>query len=136
MKKGKFPDRAERLRLFFNHFSIRNVDAAKRLGLSRSAFISQLLNKDATITTDVAIRMGKAYPALDVDWLLHGEGEMLKSEKPAGNEVNEPALPYRPESPIEHLGMLLDDYKQRIIALEAKVILLESRLEGLEKGGV
>lgn len=63
--KVKHPERAERLREFFNRLNIKNVTLASKLGI-KPAFVSQLLNKHSTVTTDVALWLvGIGQPADD-----------------------------------------------------------------------
>ena len=84
--KAKHPERAERLRDFLNRLNIKNVTLASKLGI-KPAFISQLLNKHSTVTTDVAFRIAHVYPKLNVNWLLEGQGEMFLEQKEPESRV-------------------------------------------------
>lgn len=124
--KARFPERSERLRDYFNRFKIKNIDAASKLGI-KPAFISQLLNKHATVTADVAVRIGRIYPELNISWLLDGEGQMVKSMERLADTVREPDASYTSD-PLSALRRELDEMKARQVALEERV----ARLEGGE----
>lgn len=122
--KAKHPERADRLRYFFNRLSIKNVALASKLGI-KPAFISQLLHKHATVTTDVAIRISKVYPMLNVTWLLDGDGEMLLEkeilEPGLLTGVLEPDAVYgKGEGRLEYLERMVRELDERVRRLEGK----------------
>lgn len=127
--KTKYPERAHRLRIFFNHLNIRNKTVSLRLGIPNAAFVSQLLNGHSTVTADIARRLKKVFPDLNTDWLLDGTGEMLvvKSYQIEGGEprtLEDLEKDYK-NDPLFSLKAMLNDYGTRIAALEEKLHALE-----------
>lgn len=124
MRTVKHPERGERLEKFLNELNIKNIQLAQRLGLGTPAFISQLLNKKASVTLEMANRISEVYPRLNVNWLLHGKGPMLNDENYDVVEVAEPESSYGGD-PFEALRKIIEtqarqiqDHEERIRALE------------------
>lgn len=133
--KAKHPERAERLREFLNRLNIKNVTLASKLGI-KPAFVSQLLNQHSTVTADVALRIARVYPKLNVTWLLDGVGEMLLEKKEGDAEA--PTGVMEPESPAYERSArqgVLEEALSRLSALEDKVVEMEERLRAVESGG-
>ncbi|MEB5421756.1 hypothetical protein RXR98_29690, partial [Pseudomonas aeruginosa] len=66
----------------------------KSVGFSNGAFASQLKN-NKSIGVDKLENILKAYPDLDINWVLEGKGEMIKSTDDHGVLiVSEPKSPY------------------------------------------
>lgn len=131
--KAKHPERADRLREFFNRLSIKNKTLASKLGI-KPAFISQLLNKHSTITTDVAFRIGRAYPNLNVMWLLEGEGEMFLAEgeinKQLKSGVEEPGRPVYGKIALDDLPAMLERMEREMQELREEVKRLKEGKKG------
>lgn len=86
--------------------------AAKKMGRSKfeklagiaSGYVS---SKSVTITSDVIEKTVTVFPDLNLDWLITGEGEMLKSVTPSDNL---PEVQTRPRIPTTAAaGSLSDD---------------------------
>ncbi len=74
----------ERLRFFIEHLKKRRVvhnfaDFASEMGKTRSV-ISEMINGKRVISEQFVQDIANKYPQLNMDWLLTGEGEMIKSE--------------------------------------------------------
>lgn len=128
--KAKFPERSERLRGFFNHLNINNKTVASRLGI-KPAFISQLLNAHATVTPGMALRFGKIFPNLNVDWLLTGDGEMELADAQKMNVLQEePPLYLRNgQGMLEGLIQRLESMEREMKDLKQWKADLEGRLK-------
>lgn len=49
--------------------------------------------KTKSISADVAMRISRIYPDISAEWLLRGEGEMIKSETPKSSTLPEESAP-------------------------------------------
>ena len=126
MRTIKHPERADRLESFLNELKIKNVELARRLELQTPAFISQLVNKKASITTDFAYRIANAYPKLNVNWLLHGNGTMFNDviqENVSADFIQEPTVEYG--NPLDILKMMLKEYERRLDEYGERIARLE-----------
>ena len=65
----------ERLMLFIEHLGCSVRSFEKKVGAG--SFVS---SKGRDIVTQKVTKIHKAFPELNTDWLLFGEGKMLKSE--------------------------------------------------------
>ena len=68
----------ERLRHVFNHFDIKIADIAPTKSL-QVMLGKQLRENDTTVPFRTLYAILYAYPAIDANWLLLGEGTMLKT---------------------------------------------------------
>ena len=68
----------ERLRHVFNHFEIKIADIAPTKSL-QVMLGKQLRENDTTVPFRTLYAILYAYPAIDANWLLLGEGTMLKT---------------------------------------------------------
>lgn len=89
----------DRLKEFLSSQKIGRNRFEEQLGIS----IGYMSSKATTITSDVIEKTISAYPILNIEWLLTGKGEMLKSEK--YDMVAEPPIEYgkkqtRPRVPL------------------------------------
>lgn len=85
----------DRLKEFLSYKKIGRNKFETQLGLA-SGYMS---SKGITITSEVIEKTSSEYPELNLDWLITGKGEMLKSEEttsPANLAVSEtrPRIPY------------------------------------------
>jgi transcriptional regulator with XRE-family HTH domain len=71
----------ERLKLFLKDGNIKGIDFCEKIGVS-SGFISGMRE---SIQPDKIRKIVINYPALSIEWLLTGEGNMLKSETSEAN---------------------------------------------------
>lgn len=69
----------DRLKEFLSSQKIGRNRFEEQLGIS----IGYMSSKATTITSDVIEKTISAYPILNIEWLLTGKGEMLKSELPS-----------------------------------------------------
>ena len=69
--------------------ALTNAEFAEKIGISTSA-LSHILTERNKPSLEVVMRIHKAYPSINLNWLLYGEGEMKTSEEmpnPNGNSV-------------------------------------------------
>ena len=69
--------------------ALTNAEFAEKIGISTSA-LSHILTERNKPSLEVVMRIHKAYPSINLNWLLYGEGEMKASEEipnPNGNSV-------------------------------------------------
>lgn len=108
--------RGIRLETFINSLNIKHKLFAQRVGTSNK-FVSQIINGHSNLTTDMAYRIGKAYPKLNKDWLLYGTGGMEIVQIALPNKLSEPDVLYSSD-PLNGLRAILEKHEQRIVALE------------------
>jgi len=76
----------QRIQLFIKAKGLNNNKFEEKAGLS-SGFLSNLKNNLPTSTLNL---IGRAFPELNMDWVITGTGQMLKAEEP-GNFLNREA---------------------------------------------
>ena len=57
-----------------------NSTFTEKIGVRQNTF-SQYMNGKRSLSLDVVVKVAMTYPDVNVDWLITGEGEMLKSNK-------------------------------------------------------
>lgn len=97
----------ERLEIFRKHTGLGQKEFAKKFG-SDQASVSHWENNRNVPDLPTAISLLKAYPELNIFWLVDGEGEMLRSD----SNNTEPSDKYK---------RLADTWKQKYIdAIEGR----------------
>lgn len=76
-------------------YSKKSVNAfAVSLGLDRSTRIYNIINQKNGISSSIANLITSKYTEIDYDWLLTGEGEMLKADQEPAVEAQPPGKLY------------------------------------------
>ena len=70
---------SERLSQIVAHYGINLTEFSKKLGLNNSVTISKIINQNRKPSSKTIGRIIKAYPEINYDWLINGNGEMLKT---------------------------------------------------------
>lgn len=73
---------SERLRKLIKSLSLTQSALADKLGITQGA-VSSWLCRD-TLSSEGAHRIKEAFPQINLDWLLTGNGQMLISDAPTG----------------------------------------------------
>ena len=109
-KEQKISPIKQRILLF-----VKKLDISKREFYAKIEVSRGTLESKTGITEDVICRFLKAYPEVNVDWLITGEGDMCKTKDFATQEnVSIPDLISQLKEQAEEIGRL----KERIITLE------------------
>lgn len=77
-----------RIKEYIDFKGITNQKFEKEVGFSNGAFASQLKN-NRTIGVDKLENILKTYPEINIEWLLTGEGEMLKNICPKSEQYTD-----------------------------------------------
>ncbi len=103
-------------------FAVNQEDLGKKIGIESKSYLSQLINgtKNNDKLVNKLISLDKR---ISEDWLLTGEGEMLKrEEKEEVIKKEDEALYYVPLLPISAQGGSLNDYVESIRESECERI--------------
>ena len=80
----------ERLIEFLEHERVSKAEFGRKIGVS-SAYVTSIRK---SIDKDKIKSIALNYPNLNLDWLLYGEGEMLKTDQAAVKEYSNGGVPY------------------------------------------
>lgn len=72
----------DKIRTIMEHTKLSQQDFAARIGIS-AASLSSILNGRTQPTNRHVMGIHQAFPEINVNWLLFGEGDMLVSDTPA-----------------------------------------------------
>lgn len=83
-------DVLQRIREFINSLGVNDNQFAKSIGITQSV-IASMFSRNTEPSSKVIVSILNAYANLSAEWLMRGEGEMIKGdvavkEKPASNE--------------------------------------------------
>lgn len=87
-------DSPEILSDLLRHLKISGNKLASEIGLNANTAIYHIKNGRNNISADLAKKIENRFPELSYNWLLTGEGEMLKGEKREGTKVEDPEANY------------------------------------------
>ena len=73
-------DITDRISKMVAHYGINLTTLSKKMGLNNSVTISKIINEKRKPSSKTIGRIIHAFPDLNYDWLVNGEGDMLKSE--------------------------------------------------------
>ena len=84
----------ERILQLIQEEGLTNAEFAEKIGISTSS-LSHILTERNKPSLEVVMRIHKAYPSINLNWLLYGEGEMKEAgtsgeadSSPSGNDEN------------------------------------------------
>lgn len=133
----------ERLKILLDELKNRRIvhnyaDFASQMGKPRS-IISELLNGKRTISELFVHEMTTKFPQVNADWLLTGNGEMLKEEAQPQNAATEQP---QEQGMIDKLFFLVESQRKDIETLiqlvknkDEKIEELLEELDARKKGG-
>ena len=81
-------DTYQRINKIIAHYSITLNTFCEKLGLMSTATISKIIHEKRTPSQKTIGRIINAFPEISYDWLVNGEGEMLKASKVKTQPVN------------------------------------------------
>lgn len=110
---------------------------SNKIGVSQST-VATALKRNKGVNSDLIEKITIAYPIVNVDWLLTGQGEMLKSTSVNNSrnvhntgKISGGVMTGDNNAPID--ASITSDSKQRILLLEEKVQHLEEMLKEKER---
>ncbi len=120
-----FTKTIERLEQFIGFKNISFNKLAIKIDVSNSYFSKMVRNK-ASIGSDILEKIVRIFPDLNVEWLLTGDGEMIKGSQ-YNISLNESEISYKklPAGPCQQCEIR----DQLIISLQKNVEQLEWRLQ-------
>lgn len=77
---------SEQVIIVMNHYNYSVVNFAKEIGIN-PATMSNIKNNKANPTLDVVEKIVARFPEISIEWLITGQGQMLKTTE-MGNRVN------------------------------------------------
>ena len=105
-------DIVSRLKKFLEHAGISNSQFADTCVIPRPT-LSQLLNgRNKKVSDEVIAKIHRAYPSLNIMWLLFGDGEMLQSSGESAQEGDNMSAVVPADD------NLVDDHGQRAISFD------------------
>lgn len=109
-----FYDRIEQIA---DHYKMKTGVLLRRCGVPYSTFRSARF-RDCDPQLKTVLRILKTCPNVRMQWLIEGEGEMLKPSSGKDNEAKENAEIVRLKKQISQLTEMLLEKEKRIIELE------------------
>jgi len=103
-----------RFEQIINRLDLTQVAVGELVGLSQS-YISQMITGARPISKKILQFIAKSHPQVNLEWLLTGNGEMIKPNRV--DEVNEPTPIYGPGI-LESLIQQMKEMDARLKALE------------------
>ena len=88
-----------RLKVFMDYTGLNNSQFADKLGVPRPSFSQIITGRNKKVSDIILAQIHKAFPELNIMWLMFGEGEMLAScsnvakETKIKEQTNTSALP-------------------------------------------
>lgn len=108
-------DMNSRLQTFLNAESITQSQFADKIGVAKAG-ISHIMSGRNKPSYDFIVSMAKAFPALNLEWLITGEGKMYKDRnaaapapQPAESEVLPDRVPVRKQKADSQEDVLFPD---------------------------
>ena len=117
----------ERLKNIINHLNHNTTSFSKSIGLSNNVTLMRIVKGDSTPSFSTLQKIKASYPEINIEWLITGEGEMLK-ESSKSNEWFQNALE-RAQKDIEWHKELITTL-QRALDNQSRLI---TRKEDIEK---
>jgi transcriptional regulator with XRE-family HTH domain len=110
----------ERITLFIKSLEISKSEFCRQIGVS-NAYISSIRK---SIQQDKVQRIALKYPELNIEWLLTGDGEMLKNSKPNPIAINDEN---------EYIRELKEDKKHCLKIIEEQSEIIRSQQKTIER---
>lgn len=75
----------KKILLFVQSIGLSKAEIARQLGISKSNFVGEAMASDLNVS--MVIKFCQLYPQVSAEWLLRGEGSMLRSTDAKPNNV-------------------------------------------------
>ena len=111
-----------RLKEYVDSLGISNNEFGRVIGCS-SAQVTQMLTHEKNFGVDKLLKIFSGYPTLNPDWLLTGNGPMLRDNKTSERNKRSSTLITTPISPAEE-AIIYKMYKEK----EAKIEELNAKM--------
>ncbi len=126
----------ERIQLIMQTEDLNITQFAEEIGVNASS-ISHIISGRNKASLDIATKILERFTEINPDWLLLGEGRMLRSANKASEEVGDEYSLFskdEPETPkeIEYQGGIDDSAQDRIKELKEKIRDLENNSRNIE----
>ncbi|MCF8359255.1 MAG: hypothetical protein K9H26_10880 [Prolixibacteraceae bacterium] len=111
----------DRIKLIISHFKMNNNSFAHKIGLTSSTVINNITGgRMSKPSFDVLSMILSAYKEIDANWLITGNGNMIKElKKNNSNELKEPREYYK--SKIDYDSEIIEIQRARIETLNKLV---------------
>lgn len=106
-----------RINQIITHYGITLNAFCLKLGLKSTATISKIIHEKRNPSAKTLGRIIHAYPDINYDWLVNGQGDMLKSDKEASVAVNEDDLTVTSKQIINFIKNDVIDYINKQIGI-------------------
>lgn len=131
---SKFPERSARLEMFFKSLNIKRKAFSEKINIQYGV-LSQIVNGHVTLTANLVDRIVQAYPNLNADWILRGNGEMIL-EPNTTTTVTESQPNYGPRAiTLDTLSDVIRSLQDQVDSLERDRRMLINALNLLEEQG-
>jgi transcriptional regulator with XRE-family HTH domain len=70
----------ERIKLLMKHLGLNKNSFSSEIGMSSNVTIGRILNENRTPNKATLLKIVNRFPQVNYDWLLTGQGEMLKTK--------------------------------------------------------
>lgn len=113
---------------FIDFKAITVSEFSKRVAVSNGYFAKQR-GTDGAVSSNIIEKIVIEYPEINTEWLLTGQGTMLKSAAAPPTYTAQPEVPYNDQlKTIEQLRKEVEIQKDTIINLQGLVITLQQQL--------
>ena len=115
-KQESHDDSSTRLQILINTLNLNGLQFAKAIGVSQS-FVSIMQSGQTKISRSVIDKIGKAFPLVNIHWLITGDGEMFLDELPkqSNDVLNDIELKYQKSTNNVLISSVKDDAVLRIM---------------------
>ncbi len=78
----------DRLKEARKHFGLNQIDFSNSIGMKQGSYSDVERGRNKGLSNSTIENIAKNYKSLNIDWLLTGEGEMLKNENLSKDDIN------------------------------------------------
>jgi transcriptional regulator with XRE-family HTH domain len=111
------------------HYNMTQGEFAIASGVSSNRF--SFLKRGRTMGIDILLGILAGFPDVSAEWLLRGEGKMLKSAKPERKkplQAEEPPATYKSAESVSYLSQSLIELAIKVGEIQREIAEMKSRL--------